>query len=311
MNVLTTSQIERFIERGYVHLHQAFSSEQALLAQQDIWERLARDEVLSDDPCTWKEPIIYLNETLHTHALSACKTDRLKDAVEDLVGVGRWLHREDEDGWGWWPVNFSLGADQTWEVPAGGWHWDGIHFRHSINSPEQGLLMLCIFSSIESHGGATLVAEGSHKIVARFLQAQPEALDLNQAILNCKSCSPWLADLTETQMDADTKYDKEDFNMWKNSGDRTKRFMENEFMDDYGSRLLVKEAVGEPGDIYLCHPFLFHAASQNHLHRPRFMCNKTSPLREPMQFLRDDHDFSPLERSILIAISDVNKKSEY
>jgi hypothetical protein len=301
--VLSEADVEQFAERGYVRLQEAFSPEDALRAQGDVWEQLALRGVHKDDPATWTQPMVSLTENYDTPAFRACKTERLKNAVEDLVGVGRWRTRETQDGWGWWPVNFAYGADRPWDVPDNGWHWDGQHFRHYVNAPDQGLLLLCIFSDIKSHGGATLVAEGSHKIVARYLSCHPEGVELLEGIKDCPTTHPWLADLTGKPLAPTACYDAQRFQAWEQSGDRPERFMNRTFVDDNGFALRVVEVIASPGDIYLCHPFLFHCASQNHLRTPRFLCNRTTPLYESLCLDRPDGDYSPLEMSIRRALA--------
>ncbi|WP_214628355.1 hypothetical protein [Paenibacillus agaridevorans] len=60
-----------------------------------------------------------------------------------------------------------------------------------------------------------------------------------------------------------------------------------------GGRTLVVE-----GSHHLCHPFLIHAASPNDSGVPRFMCNRTSPLKEKLRIAAAGAaDESPLERS--------------
>jgi len=78
--------------------------------------------------------------------------------------------------------------------------------------------------------------------------------------------------------------------------------MEKPYVDEDGIRLQVVETTGNPGDVILCHPFLYHAASQNHSGVPRFMCNRTTPLTEKINLNRQDGNYSPLERSIKSAI---------
>src|SRR5690349_7876022 len=92
--VLTDPDIEQFTERGYVRLEAAFPRADALRAQEDLWEQLAKRDVQKDDPSTWTQPMIRMNETFDTPAFRACKTERLKNAVEDLVGAGRWRTRD-------------------------------------------------------------------------------------------------------------------------------------------------------------------------------------------------------------------------
>jgi hypothetical protein len=289
--IFSSEQIEHFQERGYVSLKEAFSREQALKAQAFLWERLAERGVQREDRATWTQPMAHIKESFSDKVFQACHTELLGDAVEDLVGVRRWRACDASSYWGWWPVNFALGADEPWTVPTRGWHWDGIQFRHTIDAPDQGLLMLCIFSEIAPRGGGTLVAEGSHQVVARFLQQHPDGIELNDAIKACNQAHPWLAELTSqigTSEDPQT---------------RIASFMEQETVDEYGTRLRVVETTGSPGDVIFCHPFLYHAASQNHLGEPRFMCNRTTPLREPMQLEREDNNYSPVEASIRIALN--------
>ena len=64
-----------------------------------------------------------------------------------------------------------------------------------------------------------------------------------------------------------------------------------------------EEATAEAGDVYLLHPFLLHAASQNPLRVIRIITNPPVHLREPMQFNRaNPADFSPVERGVLAAL---------
>ncbi len=303
--VLTESQVEQFMECGWTKLEEAFPRKHALEAQNVVWQNVEKRGVLKNDRSTWTEPKVQLNETYDTPEFRACNTERLADAIEDLVGSGRWAYRGRHAGWGWWPVNFAVGADRPWDVPTSGWHYDGIHFRHYVDSPEQGLLLLCLFSDVGPRGGGTLVAEGSHNIVARMLAEHPEGLELGEAI-RIANRHPWLAELTGSgagQGPSNGIYAEEARDAGSPDGNRIRTFMETAYRDPQGYSLKVVETTGSAGDAILCHPFLYHAASQNHSGQPRFMCNRTTPLKERMN-LRREHpeDHSPLEMSIRRAI---------
>jgi len=291
--VLTNEQVEQFIELGWVKVEEAFPREVALEAQKIVWENVEKRGVIQNDPSTWTKDMVRINENYEHDEFQKCNTKRLADAIEDLVGEGRWLDKtvygesDKRIGFGWWPVNFSLGADEPWDVPTAGWHWDGIHFRHYVDSPEQGLLCLNIFSEIGEKGGGTLVAEGSHKVVANFLKKQKEGVVLGEGIRALNKEHPWFSELTKKSEE----------------NDRVSKFMNETYIDDSGFKLRVVETTGQPGDVILCHPFLYHAASQNHSGIPRFMCNRTTPLKERMKFIREDGGYSPLELSIKNAIS--------
>jgi len=284
LSVLTNAQVEQFIEEGYTRLEEAFSPQQALLAQSFLWERLAERGVQRADPATWKEPMVRVNETYEDPVFQACATSRLVSAIEDLVGHGRYAEAGQKTRWGWWPVNFSLGSHEPWNVPKTGWHWDGSHFRHYVDSPDQGLLLLCLFSEVKPRGGGTTVAVGSHKIVTKLLSRYPEGVEHRPAIDECNRTHPWLGQLTGL-VPTPTE-------------NRVEYFMETPYTDEDNVTLRVVEATGSPGDIFLCHPFLYHSSSQNHSGIPRFMCNRTTPLTERMQTQRSDGNYSPLETSL-------------
>ena len=189
--------------------------------------------------------------------------------------------------WGWWPINFAVGAASPWMVPSSGWHWDGMNRKHFVHSPEQGLLVLPCFSDVAAQGGGTLIATGSHKVVARYLTCFPEGQQNNVAIQECASEHPWLAELAGHV---------------ESTGDRNRKFLETT-VDDQGTELRVVPTIAEAGDVMLGHPFLFHAASQNHSGKPRFMCNRAAPLTAPMNLDRADGDYSVLELSIRKALA--------
>lgn len=285
--VLSEAQVARFEEDGFLKLERAFPRESALAAQDFLWERLAALGVRKDDKATWTEPMVHLKESYDHPVFQVCQTERLTGAIEDLIGRDRWAGKGQTTHWGWWPVNFAVGADKPWTVPTGGWHWDGIHFKHTVDAPDQGLLLLPMFSETGPQGGGTLVAAGSHRLVARFLAGRPEALELGAAIGACNQTYPWLAELTG-KMKAVT--------------DRSAYFMDQAQLDEGGKSLHVVEATASPGDVYLCHPFLYHAASPNHSGVPRFMCNRTTPLRERMNVHALTAGSSPVERSIYHAL---------
>lgn len=297
LKVLTKEQVEHFMDRGWVRVEQAYPHDVALAAQDQVWKRLAEKKgIRKEDPSTWTEDMAHLREAYDDEEFQLCNTVRFADAVEDLLGHGR-LQKRIVNGesntrahYGWWPVNFSLGADEPWDVPTTGWHWDGIQFRHYVDSPDQGLLCLCMFSDIASRGGATVIAEGSHKVVAKMLEQYPDGLELGDAIPKVNETHPWFRALLGHNEEIAAKHERID------------RLMNEWYEDEDGVQLKVTEAAANAGDVILCHPFLYHARTQNHLKIPRFMCNRTMPLKERIQLNREDADYSPLELSIRRAL---------
>ena len=64
-------------------------------------------------------------------------------------------------------------------------------------------------------------------------------------------------------------------------------------------------ATGPAGSVYLCHPFLVHAARRNRGLRPRFLAQPPLLPREPLKIEREgdsDDYYSPVERAIREAV---------
>jgi hypothetical protein len=61
-------------------------------------------------------------------------------------------------------------------------------------------------------------------------------------------------------------------------------------------------ATGEAGTVYLCHPFLVHAAQPHRGTRPRFMAQPPLAPAEPFLLEREDGAYSPVEQAIRNAL---------
>jgi Phytanoyl-CoA dioxygenase (PhyH) len=57
-------------------------------------------------------------------------------------------------------------------------------------------------------------------------------------------------------------------------------------------------ALGKAGDVYLCHPFLVHAAQKHKGKTPRFMAQPELPSKAPFQLNKADENCSPVELAI-------------
>ncbi|MEV6768346.1 phytanoyl-CoA dioxygenase family protein [Nocardia sp. NPDC051030] len=61
-------------------------------------------------------------------------------------------------------------------------------------------------------------------------------------------------------------------------------------------------ATGRAGDVYLCHPFLIHAAQANSGDAPRFMAQPALEATAPLEIDRADGAYSPVERAIRLGL---------
>lgn len=172
-NVLSDSDVDGFVELGYCALHGAFTAGQAAAARRCLWRRMEEKAgIKEDDPATWP-PKYDIEEHLEDAAVLACFTDRLAAGISQLVGSENWGGYRH---WGLWPVNFSFGNDVQEKFPTYGWHIDGNWFRHTVDCPKQGLLVIGLFTDIQPEWGGTILALGSHKRTARVLANHVEGI---------------------------------------------------------------------------------------------------------------------------------------
>jgi hypothetical protein len=64
----------------------------------------------------------------------------------------------------------------------------------------------------------------------------------------------------------------------------------------------ISLATGKAGTVYLCHPFLIHAAQLHGGTNPRFMAQPPLLPAEPLQLERADGAYSPVEQAILLGL---------
>ncbi|MGX1810842.1 phytanoyl-CoA dioxygenase family protein [Nocardia sp. NPDC055321] len=68
------------------------------------------------------------------------------------------------------------------------------------------------------------------------------------------------------------------------------------------AELPVVEATGHAGDIYLCHPFLVHAASAHRGTTPRFLATQKVAPAMALELDRIDGAYSPVEQAIRLGL---------
>ena len=168
--ILSDSQLDDFTRQGFVTLHNCFSREWAKEQTDRAWIRLDLDP---QDPASWPRQRIHMPSLERFEVKEAAPTAYA--AAMELIGGEERGH-----GWSWgdaFIVNLGDGADEEWQEPSAktpGWHKDGDFFRHYLDSPEQGLLTLVIWSDIEPRGGGTFVARDSVPVVAKYLRDRPQ-----------------------------------------------------------------------------------------------------------------------------------------
>jgi hypothetical protein len=174
--ILSESDIEHFITRGYVRVRGCFSRELALDLTSRACERLYCS---LSDPTTWPSGRMRPPESQRVSFESIAP--RAWQAACELVGGAERVKVPCTWGDGF-IINFGGQPELDWQPPSAqphpvfNWHKDGDFFRHFLDSPEQGLLVIGVFSDIESRGGGTFIACDSVGHVARHLAAHPEGV---------------------------------------------------------------------------------------------------------------------------------------
>ena len=187
MAPLTQDQREHFVDQGYLVLKNCFSAEDIQPWIEHAWLRLGVDP---DDPTGWQEKRVHLSTQQRVDVAEFAPT--ALEAALDLVGGS---DRVDLP-WQWgdgFIANLGVGDDRPWQPPSaevGGWHKDGDFFRHFLDSPEQGLLTIVLWTEMHHRGGGTFIAPDSIGVVARYLAEHPEGvlpteIDTNRLIHEC------------------------------------------------------------------------------------------------------------------------------
>jgi hypothetical protein len=187
--VLSAEQIEAFVEHGYVRIPECFTREDAQPWLDEAWVRLGYDR---DDPATWVEQRVHMPSLRHVEVADFAPT--VWDAACQLLGGEERVEQPYTWGNGF-IANLGLGADRLWEAPSAsspGWHKDGDFFRHFLDSPEQGLLTIVLWSDIEERGGGTFIAADSVAPVARLLERRrhgvlPDDFPYDELMAQCST----------------------------------------------------------------------------------------------------------------------------
>jgi hypothetical protein len=165
---LSGSQVEHFVEQGYVALERAFSADLARTCRDRLWSAMG---LSPDDPSGWTKPVVRLGFMTQLPFVEAANTARLHRAYDALAGEGRWVAPL---GLGTFPIRFPSPDDPG----DAGWHVDAsfgtdaanfMQWRVNVTSRGRALLMLFLFSDVGPADAPTKIRVGSHRDVARLL----------------------------------------------------------------------------------------------------------------------------------------------
>jgi hypothetical protein len=206
--------------------------------------------------------VIRLGDRSEEPFREAANTPALHVAFDQLVGKGRWVARQSLGGF---PLRFPH-ADEPGDT---GWHIDA---SFPLDGAEANYMEWRV--NLESRGRSLLML---------FLFTNIGEQD-----------GP-----TRIRIGSHLRVPK----LLKDAGDVGLPFMELSAAAEQITRDLPEDvAAGSAGTVYLCHPFLVHAAQAVRGPRPRFMAQPPLYPNGKLNLNRSDGEYSLVERAILLGL---------
>ena len=211
-----------------------------------------------DDPSTWKAPVIRLGGYHDRPFREAASTPRLHAALDQLVGAGAWLPPR---GLGTFPVRFP----HVDEPSDAGWHIDASFCEDGEDSAD----FLGYRANVRSRGRALLM-------LFLFSDVGDDDAPTRVRIGSHRRIARILAPAGE-------------------AGLSLRALAADRFA--WAASCPEATATGPAGTVYLCHPFLVHAAQRHRGTQPRFMA-------QPPLYLARPYDVASGASPVEVAIRD-------
>lgn len=165
---LTEEQKEFWLTHGFLKIEKCFSREKSDAFTASFWARIGADP---NDKSTW--PTEKFNMPGHTMVSAKDFAPKAWAAICELVGgedkVTEWC-KDWKDGWIPNLGKPGTSPDDPLDYRTlDNWHNDGDWFVHFLDSPEQALLVIPLFSDIKPKGGGTVICTDGIKLVAKLL----------------------------------------------------------------------------------------------------------------------------------------------
>ena len=214
------------------------------------------------DRSTWTRPVVRLFDCPEEPFRKAANTARLHSAFDALVGAGRWIPRQSLGGF---PIRFPHPDDPG----DAGWHVDA---SFPPEGPAESYMEWRV--NIRSKGRALLML---------FLFSDvgeddaPTRIRLGSHLAVARLLAPAGEEglsMVELAQAADAKT----------------------------AGMSEATATGAAGTVYLCHPFLVHAAQRLRGTTPRFLAQPPLHPAAPFELNRSDGDYSLVETAIRMGL---------
>ncbi|MEM6462046.1 MAG: phytanoyl-CoA dioxygenase family protein [Pseudomonadota bacterium] len=215
-----------------------------------------------DNPSTWTKPVIWIDGHGEEPFEKAINTPKLHGALDQIVGKGRWRPRS---GIGSFPIRFPSSVDQG----DTGWHVD-----KSFAAEES------VQGDFNSWRANVTSKDRALLMLFLFSDVGPKDAPTRIRLGSHRDIARLLQPAGEAGLPS--------------------------IKIDAAANALTHcpevLASGEAGTVFLCHPFLVHAAQLNRGNAPRFLAQPCLYPKVPLQLSRDDNNYSPVETAIRQAI---------
>jgi hypothetical protein len=238
--VLTAEQLHELDTTGITYMRGALPRAVADAIAEDVWRAFEARGVRRDDRSTWPTGILEskLQKLRKSGVFAPFGTADVGAALTDLLGEWKEL-----DPWGGALISFPIPG--PWRMPKKMWHFD---FPASGSPDRPNIMRLFGFvNDVVPHGGGTLVIEGSHELVRRWVAAAPDNNAGSSAVVKKRLASEysWFAAPTSEPTEID------------------------------GVVVRAIELTGQAGDVALMLPWTMHNINMNCADQPRFMVTHT------------------------------------
>jgi hypothetical protein len=255
---LTDEQVDRFIEDGFTHLEEVVSPQVVASGRNAIWDDLKESP---HEPTSWTRPVVRLLPSDAAPFKAAFENARLSTALDQLVGARRWQPRPDL---GLFVVRFPHRGDPG----DTGWHIDSSFAPDDVVTEDFDF----------SHWRVNVTSRGRVLLMLfLFSDVGPDDAPTRIRVGSHSDVPPILLPAGHDGMDGTAV-----------AG----------LAADASRSRPVALATGAAGDVYLCHPFLVHAAQPMRGTTPRFMAQPPLAEKEPLRLERPDGAYSPVEVAI-------------
>ncbi|MFQ4139074.1 phytanoyl-CoA dioxygenase family protein [Nodosilinea sp. PGN35] len=216
-----------------------------------------------EDKSTWQKPIVWLGEYAQAPFVEAANTPQLHRAFDQLVGEGNWKPRR---SLGSFPVRFPATED-TGDT---GWHVDA-SFAGKDSDPND---FMSYRINIYSRDRALLMLFLFSDVGE---QSAPTRIRASSHCEVARILAP--------------------------AGEKGLSFAQLSAQLSSTAQCPEVLATGKAGTVYLCHPFLVHAAQINRESQPRFMAQPPLFAARPFELTgKSPSSYVPVERAIRNAL---------